>query len=499
MQSVVVAAPSQLAADMGAAVADAGGSAVDALIAATLTAMCSEPGVCAPGGGGFVTVAPGQGRPISIDGSMAMPGIDLPADRPLRSRPVAMEYGGGITTEVGPASIAVPGAFAAFGAAHRRWGRMPWHEVVSPVADRMRAGFPLSAACRYYLEHSGEAVFGVDPASRAALFDGDRLRDESETVVVADLADTLEHIAAEGPATFYTGELARRVVADLAERGSRLTLADLARYRPLVEPALTTLLDGWEVATTPPPALGGVAVSALLRLLWHEGDPRQPEAWARAHERVLRDRSSRLGSGGDRSRAGWEMLTGYPSGGAGSTVSISVAGTDGLVAAATMSGGYGSGVIPAGTGLWMNNSLGEHELNPGGPEATPVGARLLSNMAPTTATSPGRRLALGSPGAERITTAVAISLTLLLTGLDLPAAIEHPRLHVELERGTVAVEPGLNPEVGRPLRHFSRRDMYFGGVTAAAWAPEGLDGYADSRRTGGVATGGSDGSPDPRG
>lgn len=490
MTSIVVAAPSTLAASAGAAIADAGGSAVDALIAATLTAMCSEPGVCAPGGGGFLTLWARGEDPVSIDGHMAMPGKNLEPGRALVSYSVSMEYGGGITTEVGPASIAVPGGLAALDEAHRRWGRLPWSEVIGHVSGIMRRGFPLPASCHYYLGYSGESVFGVDPASRAALFDGTRLKAAGETVIVPGLADTLMRIAEEGADTFYRGDLAREIVEDLSARGSRLTYPDLSGYRPIVEPALTTTVGGWTVATTPPPAVGGVALSAILREVEAAADPLAPATWVEAQARVFEMRRTELETATDRTEAGREVLARFPNGRSGSTVSISVAGRDGTVAAATMSGGYGSGVIPAGTGMWMNNSLGEHELNPGGPDSTPIGARLMSNMAPTVAEGPTKRLSIGSPGADRITSALAISLTLLLDGYDLAAAIEHPRLHVESARGTVAVEPGLEIPPGELApRPFPNRDMYFGGVTAAEWSAGGLSGHADSRRTGGVAVG----------
>lgn len=495
MKSVVIAAPSEFAASAGAAIADDGGSVVDALIAATLTAMCSEPGVCAPGGGGFLTVWPAAEDPISIDGYMAMPGRDLPPDRPLSSYSVSMEYGGGITTEVGPDSIAIPGAFAAFSEAHRRWGRMPWAEVITYVAGVMEQGFPLPESCHYYLGYSGEPVFGIDPASRRALFDGDRLRGPGEKVVVEDLATTLRRIATEGAATLYTGDLGREIVADLARRGSRLTSADLAGYRPLVGPALCSDFGEWRLATTPPPAVGGVAVTAILRSVFAGGDPLDPNRWAAAQHAVAHLRREELEPATDREAAGWRVLASFPGGGSGSTVSISVAGSDGTVAAATMSGGYGSGVIPTGTGLWMNNSLGERELNPGGLEATPIGARLLSNMAPTVAGRPGRHLAIGSPGADRITSALAISLTLLLTGHELARSIEHPRLHYELDRDTVAVEPGIALDPGLTARPFPDLNMYFGGATATEWTAGGLSGHADSRRTGGVSFGGEHESP----
>lgn len=490
MPSVVVAAPSELAATTGARIADAGGSVVDALIAATLTAMCTEPGVCAPGGGGFLTIwKPGE-DPVSVDGYMAMPGKGLDPHRSIQVSTVSMAYGGGITTEVGPGSVAVPGGLAALDGAHSRWGRLSWREVIGYVADVLADGFPLPNACRYYLGYSGESVFSSDPASRSALFEGDRLRDAGETIKVPGLSGTLHRIAEEGADTFYRGDLGREIVADLEQRGSRLTAEDMTSYEAIVGPPIIASISGWTVATTPPPAVGGVSLMTLVRLAAASDDPTDPNNWIAAQRRALELRYERLEPAGDRTAAGWKVLEGLPPTPSASTVSISVAGNDGTVGTATMSSGYGSGVIPTGTGLWMNNSLGEMELNPGGLASVRVGERLMSNMAPTVAAGPDHRMSIGSPGADRITSALGITLTLLLNGFDLPDAIEHPRLHVETARGTVAVEPDLVISPGDLTpRFFDSLDMYFGGVTAAEVSRSSLKGYADSRRTGGVATG----------
>ncbi|HJR93286.1 MAG TPA: gamma-glutamyltransferase, partial [Acidimicrobiia bacterium] len=355
-------------------------------------------------------------------------------------------------------------------------------------------GFPLPAACRYYLGFSGSSVFGVDPASRAALHDGDRLLDTSETVLVEGLTDTLRHIANEGANTFYRGDLAATIASDLEARGARLTRLDLESYQAVVRAPLVSRLGEWSVATTPPPAVGGVTLSAILRRVVRSGDPCDPGTWIEAQAEVLGTHRSALEHARDREAAGWALLGQIPDDpvSAGSTVSIAAAGSDGSLCAATMSGGYGSGVIPTGTGLWMNNSLGEVELNPGGLEANPVGERLISNMAPTVVTGPGRRIAIGSPGADRITSALAITLTLLMQGTGLSEAVEHPRAHFERRTERVSAEPGLRMSTtGYGVVEFNARDMYFGGVTAVENHDGGLIGHADSRRTGGVAGGGA--------
>jgi gamma-glutamyltranspeptidase/glutathione hydrolase len=151
----------------------------------------------------------------------------------------------------------------------------------------------------------------------------------------------------------------------------------------------------------------------------------------------------------------------------------------------------------AGTGMWLNNSLGEMELHPGGFHGVSPGTRLVSNMAPTVARSRhGAVLAIGTPGADRITTALSsVLVNFIHLGMSLSDSIEHARLHTEVFDGTptVSYEPGIDVSevAGFDLRRFPDLSMYFGGVQASLWDPlAGFFEYADSRRSGGVAHGG---------
>jgi gamma-glutamyltranspeptidase/glutathione hydrolase len=185
-----------------------------------------------------------------------------------------------------------------------------------------------------------------------------------------------------------------------------------------------------------------------------------------------------------------------------STTHSSAVDSDGTGCAITVSAGYGSGMMVEGTGIWLNNSLGEIELNPHGLHADPPGTRLVSNMAPTVARQQaGSVLAIGSPGADRITTANASVLHNFITlGMSLRDAVSHPRLHTEIFEGEwqVAYEPGVptGHVAGIIARRFPDLSMYFGGVQAALWDPTaGLFETADPRRAGGVARGGFDHTP----
>lgn len=483
MTDVAIAAPNQAAADAGERIVRAGGNAVDAALAAILVTMVNEVGVVTVSSGGFVTVQPaGDGAAYTVDGWMDMPGRDGVVRGGTWD--VSTQYGGGLDITVGPGSVAVPGAVAALGEASRRDGRLPWSEIVVPAIDVSRTGFRLSAASRFYLGFVHEDIFGWDPASRAALHD-EHGAITSEPIVLPDLARSLELIAEQGPSVLHTGELARLISADVLGRGGMLAMADLAAYAPVVRPALVTRMGGWTLATAPPPSVGGVCLAAMLRLL----DGRMDGAWdddardwlVRVQRAVLGHRLDVLDSSTNLAtdaRAFLDLLDRDATAvlESGSTVHVSATDSDGLGCSVTVSSGYGAGMIAAGTGIWLNNCLGEQELNPAGLYARAPGSRLLSNMAPTVGRHrDGSILAVGSPGADRITTALAQVLAGYISGgMSLHDAVCHPRVHVH--RPTRADEQ---------IRIETDLTMYFGGVGAARTGPNGeLEAVADPRRTG---------------
>jgi gamma-glutamyltranspeptidase/glutathione hydrolase len=508
MRRVSVAAPSSIAAGAAAAVADLGGNAVDAAVAATITGMVTEPGMIAPGASGFVTVWPPGGDPVVIDAYAEMPGRGLePGSVEGFGRRVRMAYGGGMETLVGHGSVATPGAVAGLGMASERYGAVPWAEVVAPAVEWADRGFPLSPVAGSYLAYSHEPIFDVHPDSRRALHhpDGTPLS-VGDTVHVDGLADSLRTLAAEGPDSFYTGSIGRLIAAEVAGNGGLLTEADLAAYRPVVRSPVVVEADGWQVATNPPPALGGAVLAAMLVLLedhpfsaWTADEARRLATVQRA---VLRYRAREMDRATDRRAAAARLLDAARAGdlagllSSPSTIHTSAVDGDGLGCAVTVSAGYGSGVVVPGTGLWLNNSLGEVELVPEGLGLEP-GDRLPSNMAPTVARrGDGAVLAIGSPGASRITTAIAqVLLNFLHLGMSLSDAVAHPRLHVEVFDGrpTIAFEPGLPVEGFGDLvaRRFPDLSMYFGGVGVTLWDPvAGHFEATDPRRSGAVVSAG---------
>ena len=514
MPDVAVAAPNEAAAAAGERLALLGGNAVDAALAAALVTMVNEVGIVSLSSGGFVTVQPADGSaPVTVDGWMDMPGRALRraqgagsvqgagAAQQTGTWDVTTAYGGGVDITIGAGSVATHGAVAAFEEAHRRWGVAPWHEVVAPAIEVARDGFRLGSASRYYLEYVHDDIFGWDDQSRAAVHDlrpGFEGELTSEPIVVPDLAASLRLIADEGAAALHTGDLARLISDDVLERGGILSARDLAAYRPVVRPSLVAQVGPWRLGTNPVPSVGGVCVAAMLRLLdgrpaatsggtWTDADV---ERMVEVERLVLGHRLDVLDPSDDLERdaqAYLALLDGLPptarnADRPASTAHVSASDGDGGSCAVTVSSGYGSGMIAEGTGIWLNNCLGEQELNPRGLHGLAPGTRLLSNMAPTVAQhDDGASLAIGSPGADRISTALAQVIAGYCTGgLTLQQAINHPRVHVH--------------RAGRPDEVVKRETdltMYFGGVGATVRRPlpDGsvhLEAAADPRRDGAV-------------
>ena len=510
---LAIAASSELAAQAGAHVAEAGGNAVDAAIAAILVSINTEPGICSLACGGFMTIWPPGAAPVTLDGYVTAPGSSAADEKSLpeaerHAWDVHMMYGGGVTTTIGPDSVGVPGGVALFGAASRDFGKVPWRVLFEPAVTATRKGFPLPQVSQQYLEHSAEPIFGRTPDGHAAIYHADgTLKSAGDTIHVPHLADTLERIGRLGPEEFYTGDIGQTIARHIRENGGRLNELDLANYRLERRPSL--VIDSgadtahpWRIATNPPPAVGGTILAAMLKMAnrktIHRWDAQAIKTIVDVQRVALGFRREHLDLSEDIEADAKRLLnlaaTCDPVAAlqSGSTCHASAVDDSGLTCAVTVSAGYSSGEMPPGTGLWLNNCLGELELNRRGLDIGPPGARLPSNMAPTTARAPdGTVLAIGSPGADRITTAMLQALVgYLQIGLPLEEAISLPRAHVEFtdDGVCVACEPGLPIDaVTIECRQFDSLSMYFGGVAAAVWSPtNGFTVAADPRRTGGT-------------
>ncbi|MCP4300786.1 MAG: gamma-glutamyltransferase [Gammaproteobacteria bacterium] len=503
MTHIAVATTSQLAADAAAEIAAAGGNAVDCALAAALLTINAEPGVCALAGSAFITIWRADDDPITIDGNVAVPGAGLaPEQCGHGAVSVTIDYGGGITTLVGPGSVAVPGTLAAMEHAWKRYGSASWRSIFQPTIRACRDGFPLSAACRYYLGYSGNCIFDRSQDGFTALHHADgTLLDAGERVIVPHLADSLGAIAEDGARVFYEGDIAAAIASHCQDGNGMLTAADLRNYRAKERTPLVTDIGDWSIASNPPPAVGGSVLAAMLlacsdvpsdgwtssALLQLVESQRACLDFRKRNLDLADDVSAEAARLVESARSG-RLLTRWTS---ASTVHTSVVDNAGTGCAITASSGYGSGEMPSGTGFWLNNCLGEIELNRRGLDAGPIGSRLPSNMAPSVARREGAVLAVGSPGADRITTALQqFLINYLQLEMPLREAIAHPRVHVDTSGEVVKLmaEPGLDlPDLDLPVTVFPELVMYFGGVVAAVYdRTSGFDAAADPRREGGV-------------
>ncbi len=506
MTRLLIAAGTKITAKAGATIAEQGGNAVDAAIAAAIVSMCTDIGIMSPGGGAFITIWPKDREPIVIDGYAEMPGRGLVKKQPEPStHRVTFDYGGETHQRVGYGTIATPGAFAGLALASRQYGRLPWAQLLEPAITWVESGFPLTGGAAQYLQFTHEAIYSWHPDSFRILHhdDGSPLQ-EGELVQVPHLAETLRAIALDQNA-LYGGELGQHIANGVQVNGGLLGVEDLKTYRAEARSPIRAHIGGWDVATNPPPAVGGACLAGMLLYLDRLGPGADAEDDVRhmisAQRAVLGYRADRLDGAQQELPGEIERLLAMADSvdpallTAPSTSHVSTVDADQLACAITASAGYGSGAMVEGTGFWLNNSLGELDLHTKGLSDLTPGKRLASNMAPTIARrmSDGAVIAIGSPGASRITTAIAQVLTNFShKNMDLLDAVNHPRLHVELAgtRKNIAFEPGL-PVVAmydmKP-RPFTEPSMYFGGVQAVLWSPEdGPVGVADARRGGSIA------------
>ncbi|GAA1987783.1 gamma-glutamyltransferase [Terrabacter lapilli] len=499
MTRVAVAAPSGTALDAGLEAAAEGGNAMDAAVAASLAAMSTEPGIVSLMGGAFVNIWPSGADPVVVDGNVEMPGRGLdPAAFGKGVRQVRTDYGGGITIGAGHGSVANSGAVQALSVATERFGSLPWSRLVEPSARACRDGYRTGAAAALYLGLVRDSLFGHDPEAHALVTgaDGGPL-EPGETSLNPDLADILDLLGAQGVSLFTTGAVGRVLAQDMAANGGLITPADLTAYEAVVRTPTMRTMGSWQVALNPPPSVGGPMLAAMLGQLarhehWTWAEVIDIQRRVLAYRLSVHDRSRDLDADGHALLESVERhgLAGLPT--SASTAHVSAVDEHGNACAITMSSGYGAGMVIPGTGILLNNALGEPELNRLGLHAVPPGTRLASNMAPTTGRREGgAALAVGSPGADRITTALMQVLGRgLLRGDHLQHSIDAPRLHVRfLDDGSPSVEHEPSEEIaaaveasGLASHAYPGPHMYFGGVGAAVLGPDGLVAAGDGRR-----------------
>jgi len=511
-----VAAGHPLTVEAGARALAEGGNAVDACIAAGLVSWVAESPLTGPGGGGFMLVHRARDRTDrTLDFFVAVPGRGLPAGfvpAPMPVVDIPFDRDNRIPYWIGPPTVAVPGSIAGLAEAHRLYGRLPWPELVAPAREHARAGVEVTAAQAAFhalldpilrATEASREVFGA----RGALVAGDR-------ITMPDLAESLDRLAEEGAEPFYRGELAAATSRAVLDGGGSLTEEDLATYRVIRRTPVRARFRAFEFVSNPPPSSGGILIAFALRLLDRLGPPdapgRAPQI-ARLAEvmreatrarggsfaadlhrgglagRLLDER--RIGEAADRILAGRSDAVservGLPS-----TTHVSAVDAAGNAASLSASTGAGSGFLVPGTGIHLNNMLGESDLATPGAPLVP-GRRLTSMMAPSVVLAGSRpRLVLGSAGSMRLRAAITqTAVNVLDHDLPLDEAIGVPRVH--LHEGRLHLEGGIPDDVadelallGYDVVRWDGHNIFFGGVSAVSVGSRGVEAAGDPRRGG---------------
>jgi gamma-glutamyltranspeptidase/glutathione hydrolase len=477
-----VAAGHPLTARAGARVLEAGGNAVDAAVAAAFVSWVAESPLTGPGSGGFVLVHRARDRSTRVlDFFVSVPGLGLGGREPAEMERIEVDFSGGSTQvfQIGAASCAVPGAALGLEQAHRSYGSMPWSELFEPAIELARDGVELNNG-QAYLHRILDTILRHSTEARAVYeLNGDRLV-AGDTLVQADLARTLELLAEDGAKELYTGDLAASLAAHVQASGGSITVRDLADYRVVRRRPVRAVFCGEEFLSNPPPSRGGELIAHGLPLLEEEGvgEPGSAEAIA-ALAHVMRVQAERL------RRPAAVVARG--------TTHISVIDGNGNAVGLTASTGSGSGVVVPGTGIHLNNMIGEFELA----RSPRAGARLSSMMSPSVVLRDGRpHLVVGSAGSLRLRGAVMqIVVNVVAHGLPVKEAIDSPRVH--LEGDVLHCEGGHDPteldrleEQGWNVTRWRSHNLFFGGAAAVTSQDGELAAAGDPRRGGaGVVVG----------
>ena len=487
----VIAAGHEVTARVGADVLRAGGNAVDAAVAAMLASFACEPLLTGLGAGGYMLVVSPEEAPVLLDFFVEAPGRGADATARAELIPITISFGDAVQVfNIGAASVGCYGTPAGICAASNRFGRIPLTDLVAPAARLARHGVTVTEAQAYLFRILADIVLSTPECAAVFAPDG-RLPGVGDTVHQPELADAVERLGEEGSDPFYRGDIARAITEWVSQRGGMLTASDLEAFRVIDREPIEVTYRGRTVLTNPPPSAGGILIARALGWLEDDSEPPDVERVVEVMERTQAERTPEFLAGLDDPEFVQRFLDG--GGRFGSTTHIAVLDGEGGACSVTCSNGACSGIVVPGTGMHLNNMLGEQDLNPLGFHRHPPGRRLPSMMAPTVVVRDGSaELVLGSAGSNRIRSAILQTIIRVVDeGVRAGAAVQAPRVH--FEDGVVYAEPGVDTSAleraARPIARFRARNLFFGGVQAVERDREGrFWGGGDPRRGGAAIT-----------
>jgi len=528
----MVIAMEATAADVGVAVLQQGGNAVDAAVAVGFAMAVTHPFAGNLGGGGYMLIRMADGRATFIDFRERAP--------EKASRNMYLDAKGELTRDSieGWRSSGVPGTVRGFEMAVSKYGRRKWAENMAPAVNLASKGFPVSYALAEGLK--GSKDLARSPESKRIFQKDGALYDVGDTLTQPELAQTLERIAKNGANEFYAGETATRFAEEMAKHGGLITLADLKSYKAIERTPLTGKYHGYTIITSPPSSSGGIALLEMLGILdgtgYEKGGAGSASAihyGAEAMRRAYADRNSYVGDPDfvkvpiaglldpayharlrgsidpERATASDAVRPGKPVGSEHmETTHYSVVDSEGNAVAVTytLNGGYGNGITVPGLGFLLNNEMDDFASKPGSPNmfglvqgevnAIQPGKRPLSSMTPTIVVKDGKLfMTVGAPGGSRISTAVLqVILNVVDFGMNVQDAVDASRFHHQWQPDKLYLERGISPDTVALLKSRGYEVDYAPGVVlaqVAAIVSDGgwLQGGSDGRSAAGKASG----------
>jgi gamma-glutamyltranspeptidase/glutathione hydrolase len=526
----MVVADEPLATDVGVAVLQSGGNAVDAAVAVGFALAVTHPFAGNLGGGGFMLVRFADGRSTFIDFRERAP--------EKASRDMYLDAQGNATRESldGWRSVGVPGSVRGFELAQSKYGNKKWAELIAPAIALASKGFPLSYKASEGLR--GARNLSGDAESKRIFQRGGAFYEAGDVLLQPELAATLQRIAVGGAREFYEGETGRRLAAEMARHGGLITLSDLQQYRAVERTPLTGKYRGLDIVTAPLPSSGGIGILQMLGMLEGSGYEKSGAGsaasihyTAEVMRRYFADRSLYLGDSDfvkvpvkglldpaylrerraaidrDRATPSDQVNPGKPAGREGTETthySIIDAAGNAVAVTYTLNNGYGSGITVPGLGFLLNDEMDDFTAKPNSPnlyglvqgEANAIqpGKRPLSAMSPTIVVREGKPfLVLGAPGGPRIVTAVLqVLLNVIDFRMNVQDAVDAPRFHHQWKPDKLYLEPGISPDTVAILEDMGHQLDYSPGIVLArvnAILSDGgwLQGAADSRWVGKAA------------
>ncbi len=485
----VIASGHALATEAGLQILREGGNAFDAAVAVSSTLSVVEPISSGLGGGGFFLLHDAaSGKDVFVDARETAPAAATAAQYLLENGDLNRDR-----AQNGPWSAGIPGLPAAFVHLAEKYGKLPLKTTLAPAIHIATDGFAVYARmAKGYA--SRRDVMERYPGTRAVYLAGGKPIVEGETFRQPDLARTLQLLADKGFDGFYRGDVANKLLKGVNDEGGQWTAAELAGYRVRERAPVVFDYHGWTITTAPPPSSGGIALAEMLQMLegWDLAkidDAHRTHLVVEAMRRAYRDRTFYLGDP-DLVKVPQRLLTSADyAAGLRATInpdkatpsdmlsgkqtpledeetthfSIIDAAGNRVAATQTVNLLYGSGLIPPGTGVLLNNEMDDFALKPGTPNAFGVmgydanapkpGKRMLSSMTPTFMESADKVAVIGTPGGSRIITMVLLGILGYDAGLDAQHVAALPRYHHQWMPDVISAESGaLSTQVVSSLR-----------------------------------------------